>query len=395
MFLCDEWKSSKGGLSTFNRELSGHLAKTCGEKIKVFCYVSKSDEPDKRDAEKNGVTLLAAGKLPGNQNRLDWLKIPPAELPDPDFVIGHGRKFGQPAYFITKMTNAKWVQILHVFCEDLGKYKICKSSESRPAVDTIHENEEKHKDEIELCEHADAVVAIGPSLQQKYRACVPNTEVEVITPGIVESFTVSQPPQWRLNSSEADQIFSILVCGRAAQEDRRLKGYDIIADAVADLGEKFKLTFVGSPPQEQRKLENWFLKETKITRDQLTIHSYVDQDGMKRKLNESNLLVLPSRIEGFGLAALEAISAAIPVLISKKAGIAQALQKVEGGNSVIVLSDDPLEWAERIHELSRQSVKVRHENAILLREKYKSTYSWEIECKKFSALIENLGYKGM
>lgn len=394
MLVCDEWKSSKGGLSTFNRELAVNLARTCGEKFKVYCYVSNSDEPDRKDAEENGVTLLAAGKLPGNQNRHDWLKIPPTELPNPDVVIGHGRKFGQPAYFITRMTNAKWVQFLHVFCEELGKYKISKSSETRSAVDTIHENELKHKDEIELCEHADAVVAVGSGLQEKYTVCLPDTEVEVITPGIIESFSVIQTPQWRLNSSAVD-FFSILVCGRAAQEDRHLKGYDIIADAVAHLGEQFKLTFVGSPPQEQKKLEKWFLKKTKITLDQLTIHSYVDQEGMKRKFKESNLFVLSSRIEGFGFVALEAISAAIPVLISKKAGIAKALHKVEGGNSVIVPSDDPLVWAERIRQLFMQKTMERHENAILLREKYKSTYSWETECKKFSALIENLDFKGM
>ena len=28
LFLCDEWKSSKGGLSTFNRELAVNLARS-------------------------------------------------------------------------------------------------------------------------------------------------------------------------------------------------------------------------------------------------------------------------------------------------------------------------------------------------------------------------------
>jgi len=387
MFVCDEWKSSKGGLSTFNRELAINLVRAASEKLKVYCYVSQSDDQDREDARKSGVTLLTAQKLPGTSNRHDWLKIPPTELPNPDVVIGHGRKFGQAAYFIKRMTNSKWVQILHVFCEDLGKHKSSKESEDHPAVDTIQEYEEKHEHEKELCEVADAVVAVGPGLQQKYRSCLPDTKVEVITPGVIDSFPVNQLPQWQLDGEE---VFKIVVFGRTAHEDLFLKGYDIIADAIGNLGGKFKMTLVGSPSSEQRKLEKWFLKKTKISRDQLTIHSYVDQGQMKRKFRESNMFVLPSREEAFGLVALEAISAGVPVLVSEKAGIAKALQKVEGGNSVIITPNNPGEWARRIHQLSKQTPEERHATALHLRQNYKKTYSWEIQCQKLSALIENL-----
>lgn len=185
-------------------------------------------------------------------------------------------------------------------------------------------------------------------------------------------------------------MFRIVVFGRAAHEDLFLKGYDIIANAIGILGEKFKMTFVGSPSGEQRKLEKWFLKETKISRDQLTIHSYVDQEPMKRKFKQSNLFVLPSREEACELVALEAISAGVPVLISKKAGIAKALQNVDRGNSVIVTSDNAKEWAEKLHQLSKQTPQQRHTNALHLRQNYKKTYSWETERRKFSALIEDL-----
>ena len=94
MFLCDEWKSAKGGLSTFNREFAINLAKTTSGSIKVHCYVSQSDELSKEDARKHGVNLITAQNIPGSGDPLDWLKIPPPELPNPDIVVGHGRKFG-------------------------------------------------------------------------------------------------------------------------------------------------------------------------------------------------------------------------------------------------------------------------------------------------------------
>ena len=55
---------------------------------------------------------------------------------------------------------------------------------------------------------------------------------------------------------------------------------------------------------------------------------------------QSDLVSLPSRTEGFGLVALEAISAGVPVLVSAESGIAEALHKVEGGQSVVIESDD-------------------------------------------------------
>ena len=93
------------------------------------------------------------------------------------------------------------------------------------------------------------------------------------------------------------------------------------------------------------------------------------------------------------MAALEAISAAIPVLISRHSGIASTLQKVKGGDSVVVANEEPEEWARRIEELSRKAPKERSDNAIHLRENYRRTYQWSIECERFKGKIEDL-FKG-
>ena len=64
MFLCDEWKSSKGGLSTFNRELAINLAETTTGSMKIHCYVSRSDDQDRDDAEQHGVRLFLDREIP-------------------------------------------------------------------------------------------------------------------------------------------------------------------------------------------------------------------------------------------------------------------------------------------------------------------------------------------
>ena len=385
MFLCDEWKSSKGGLSTLNREFAINLAKTTIETIKIHCYVSKSGDRDRDDARKYGVNLITAQSVPGSTDPLDWLKIPPPELPHPDIVIGHGRKFGSPAFFIVHVTKCKWVQFVHVFCEDLGKYK----KTAVAATDTIEENEKKHKMEIELCKAADAVVAVGSRLQEKYSRSLPNVKVEIITPGIFEKF--SSESQLAIDRSVVRK-FNVFMFGRASFEDLTLKGYDIVANSIGSLGKKFELTFVGSSPGEHQKVEQWFLEKTCITRNQLTIRGFCnEQDQLKMMFHQSDLVALPSRTEGFGLVALEAISAGIPVLVSGETGIAEALREVEGGKSVIVESDDDAnEWAQRIEEVSSQSPQERQTNAMQLRENYKKIYSWSTECERFKRMIENV-----
>jgi len=385
LFICDEWNSSKGGLSTFNREAAINLAKTSSDKIKVHCYVTQSHESERKDARESGVNIITARTIPGASNPLEWLRLPPKELSHPDIVIGHGRKFGTPAYCIVETRNCKWVQFVHVFCEDLGKYK---QKDENINSDTIEENEKKHKEEIKLCKAANVVVAVGSRLQQKYKNCLPNVDVNILTPGILENFChLSDQRLQRVTDSGNSEEFSIFVFGRAASEDLVLKGYDIIADAIGSLGDKFKVTFVGAPEGQYENIQKWFLENTSITRRQLTIRGYCDQDELKAMFYESDLVVLPSRTEGFGLVTLEAISAGIPVLVTAESGIAKALEKVEGGKSVIVKSEDTKEWSRKIQKLSKQKPEKRHKNAILLRKNYKKTYSWSIQCKRFQEMI--------
>ncbi|PFX21723.1 uncharacterized protein LOC111335134 isoform X2 [Stylophora pistillata] len=383
MFICSEWGSTKGGLSTFNRKLAVNLAKVPNERIKVHCYVSESSEADRRDASSKGVNLITAERSPGSSGPLDWLKTPPPDL-KLDIVVAHGRKFGSAAYFIQKITNCRWIQFVHVYCEALGKYKL----ESGFTGDAIADNEEKNRRELELCKASNLVVAVGSLLQRKYQRSLPDIKVEVITPGIFEEYTNLTATQSVRKLTEEE--FSIFIFGRGSFEDFALKGYDIIGKAVASLERKFELTFVGARQDEPRKIEEWLLEETNISRNQLTIRGFCNHEEMKRMLREADLVVMPSRTEGFGLVALETISAGVPVLVSSETGIAKALLDLEDGMSVVVESEKSEEWANRILRLSEQTVEDRHTNALQLRDQYNKRYSWEKECKRFAKMILDL-----
>jgi len=64
---------------------------------------------------------------------------------------------------------------------------------------------------------------------------------------------------------------------------------------------------------------------------------------------------MPSRTEGFGLVAMEAITAGVPLLVSEHSGVAELLRECLGDDSnpfVIPIRDKPnrdsAEWAEKI-----------------------------------------------
>ena len=362
-----------------------NLAKASSDKIKVHCYVCSSSERDREEARKQGVNLITARRLPGSNDPMEWLKMPPSDLPCPHIVVGHGRKFGGAAHFISYRAKCWWIQFVHVFCEALGKYKLEDTSTS----DAIAASQLKHKQELELCEAADLVVAVGSQLQRKYSRILSDIKVEAITPGIFEKFVIQANTWKKFQPTEAEE-FSIFMFGRGSFEDFTLKGYDIIGNAVASLGKKFELTFVGSPQDEQRRIEKWFLKKTNILRNQLTIRGYCNYEELKKMFREADVIVMPSRTEGFGLVALEAISAAVPVLVSAECGIAKALMEVKGGTTVVVSSEMPQDWASRIKHLSEQKPKERYESALRLREKYGEIYTWKKECERFEQMIHEL-----
>ena len=73
MFVCGEWGSKKGGISTFNRELAVNVAKISNDRIRVHCYVSESSEAERKDASSRVVNLITAQRSPGSNDPLDWL----------------------------------------------------------------------------------------------------------------------------------------------------------------------------------------------------------------------------------------------------------------------------------------------------------------------------------
>ena len=370
--LASEWGSSKGGLSTINRELAIQLAR-CPE-VEITFFLPQCSQEDKKLALRHNVKIVEATPLSGFE-QLDWLCFPPEDL-QVDIIVGHGVKLGKQAQIIKRSKRCKWVQVVHTDPEELGMFK------NYP--DPISKGEEKHKIEVELCEMADHVVGIGPKLSEAFRSylrgCQKDDNVVDFTPGVFEEFAaVKQAPSER-------QQRSVLVFGRGDVEDFELKGFDIAGKAVAALQDT-RLVFVGAPNGKHKEIAER-LSGCGVPASRLRVRGFVqDRESLRRLFQEVDLVVMPSRTEGFGLTGLEALSAGLPVLVSRNSGFGEALCCAPFGSSYVVDTDEPAEWTSAIKKLWAKDRKSRLEEAEVLRYSYGGKYNW---AKQINDLVDKM-----
>ena len=99
---------------------------------------------------------------------------------------------------------------------------------------------------------------------------------------------------------------------------------------------------------------------------------------------------MPSRTEGFGLAALEALSAGLPILVSDNSGLGKALAEIPFGMSVVVDSDEPVEWGKAIRGVKEKPRSIRLEEASTLRSFYHRSFNWKDQCARLVETIRNV-----
>ena len=367
--LSSEWRSTKGGVSTFNRELSIQLAKHPNVEVSIF--LPCCSEEDKVAAKNHNVHLIKAAEMEGYQ-QIDWLSfLPKKHLVD--CVIGHGALLGHQVQGIRHQHECAWIQVVHTAPEELGMYKCYENP--------ISKGEKKHQTEVKLCEKADLVVAVGPKLTDAFtgylRTCEKDQDIVTLTPGIFSEFAnVKQ-------ATKETETFQVLVFGRGDSEDFQQKGYDIAARAISELKDEsktYKLMFVGAPKGEEEKVKKMLLKRG-IDCSHLTVRCFTERREQLPKLFcEVDLVIMPSRTEGFGLTALEALSAGLPVLVSGNSGLGEALKKVPYGSNWVVASEDPKDWANAIKAVCEKNRELRLRESNILRREYAKMYSWKEQC---------------
>ena len=378
--LSSEWGFSKQVLSTINTELAIQLAKFPG--VKVTFFLPKCSDEDKKAAASHSVSILKAVRQPGFSDELDWLSFLPENLRI-DVVVGRGVKLGRQAQFICYSRKCKWVQILHTDPEELGMFKYYENA--------ISTGEQMHHYEVELCQMADFVVGIGSKVTEAFRRYLGWCEKDVFsfTPGVFADFSSVQQVPVKRNQC------SVLVFGLGDAEDFELKGFDIAARSVAALSDTH-LYFVGAPYGKHEEIARRFV-ELGIPAHCLKVRGYMEsREHLKRLFCEVDLVLMPSRTEGFALTGLEALSAGLPVLVSRNSGLGEALLSLQFGSYFVVDSEDPSTWTAAMKYFLDMDRKSRFDHVNHVRFSYSKRYSWSEQCyhltEKMVELVDGMNY---
>jgi glycosyltransferase involved in cell wall biosynthesis len=173
---------------------------------------------------------------------------------------------------------------------------------------------------------------------------VPRDRIRMVANGVDTEMFCADPAVERDESE-------ILCVGRASDPN---KGIVTLVEALARLPHGVKLTLVDNdhPDGLARKRARQLGCE-----DRLSVTGRVDSDELVALYRRAALVVVPSRYEGFGLPAVEAMACGTPVVACASGALPEVIGV--GGGGVLVKRDDPAALAQGIADLLAQPERRR------------------------------------
>jgi glycosyltransferase involved in cell wall biosynthesis len=178
----------------------------------------------------------------------------------------------------------------------------------------------------------------------------------------------------------------ILCVGRAGDPN---KGIKTLIEALARLPQEVRLTLVDedSPENVGRK------RAVQLgCNDRLDIVGRLPIEELIRRYQRAGIVVVPSRYEGFGLPAVEAMACGTPVVACRSGALPEVM--ATGGGGIVVDRDDPIALANGLRRLLDDST-LREELGARGRERVAAAYAWpRIAAATADAYVEILAARG-
>lgn len=176
------------------------------------------------------------------------------------------------------------------------------------------------------------------------------TAVTVLPNGVDVQFWCGEHRQTR-RTSDVVTLVSALRMHRKKRPRALLRAF---VSAVADAGVPARLVFAGSGP-ELAALRSEGKQLDAATGVSVEFRDWLDPAALRTLYRESDAFVLPSRHEAFGIAALEARAAGLPVIASSDAGCQEFLRH---GETALLCANDT-DFAKAMTQLIRDPA-LRH-----------------------------------
>ncbi|MEP0828310.1 MAG: glycosyltransferase [bacterium] len=224
---------------------------------------------------------------------------------------------------------------------------------------------------------ADCLTAAGKFLCRATAELIPNGKEMVCN----VPFGV-QLPELVIPRSPDETVKLIYLKGH-----ERIYGPDILLRAMRlalDSMPTLRLTMAGRgrmTPQLRSMADELGLKEA------VSFPGFIEHDRVFRLLAEHDLMVMPSRQESFGVAALEASAAGIPVIASAVGGIPEVV--IDGATGLLVPPESPERLAEAIVKLAADA-SLREKLGNAGRKFVAENYRWDDNIKQMIEIYNSL-----
>lgn len=385
-----------GGMNVYVLELCKQLAAK-GLMVDIF---TRSQDKDNQRVVKVSDNLRVIHIVAGEEKKIDKKKLI-THIPEflinmcnfidenkivYDLAYSHYYLSGIIGLRIKERYNIPLFVTFHTLA--LMKNLVARSESERENIDRIEL-------ELSLVRKADKIIATS-TLDAKYIAALydcPEDKIFVLNPGI--NLKVFKPQ----DKIKAKRIIGaktnhklILFVGRIEP----LKAIDVLLYSMKILtGDKSQirlcLWILGGDanarfnkwPRELKRLDK--LKKLLNISTGVTFVGRKHQSELPNYYNASEIVILPSHYESFGIVALEAMSCGVPVITTDTAGIASLFDKKN--SPLITSANNPLMLAQKIKHLltnEKEYQKISHE--VLKKAK---KLSWENIADKFVKIIEN------
>ncbi|WP_433592832.1 toxin glutamine deamidase domain-containing protein [Nocardia sp. CA-145437] len=300
LLVCTEWDPHKGGVVSVNKNLSEGLA-AAGHEVIV-----RVGHPVTGAEGGEGITIVGPRSFDPAVSKQEQLTSNLGDLPaDVDAVVGHSRFSGFAAREIrdAMYPDAKLVHVVHMVTDALGRVA------EKPELGLEFQSMEK-----DLVSTADVVVGVGPTLAEEAGRLADmsgnDPVIHEMIPGV--PFEEQIPPE------VGDGRRKILMFGRA---DSPQKGALQAAEMIRELnarGVEVDLIVRGVPP-DLIDLSRTDLSA--VARHHVDVRPFtIDRSEILADMREADVVIMPSRAEGFGLVGLEAAGAGVPVLLPSTSG---------------------------------------------------------------------------
>ena len=180
-------------------------------------------------------------------------------------------------------------------------------------------------------------------------------------------------------------LFKILFLGRIS----KIKGLDLLLPSIAQVVKKIPntiLLIVGPDYENYKKELELIIKSLKIESN-VKFVGKLNRNEINKAYVDSDLFVLPSYSENFGLTIVESLACGCPVIISKNVNISNEINKNELGK---VVNLDPNEITKEIINFYYKSDSEKKELKQKIRDFTLEYYNWDKSALAFENLYRQL-----